>query len=63
MKVTNNIKQWKTTALGLVLILASIASVFVKSVSWSDAVIGIGAGLVLIFSPDTILTKFDKFVK
>lgn len=63
MKVTNNIKQWKTTTLGLVLIIASIASVFVKSVSWSDAVFGIGAGLVLIFSPDTILTKFDKFVK
>lgn len=63
MKVTNNIKQWKTTTLGLVLIIASVASVFVKSVSWSDAVFGIGAGLVLIFSPDTILTKFDKFVK
>ena len=63
MKVTNNIKQWKTTALGLVLILASIASVFAKGVQWSDAVFGIGAGLVLIFSPDSILTKFDKFVK
>lgn len=63
MKVVNNIKQWKTTALGLVLIIASIASVFVKSVTWSDAVFGIGAGLVLIFSPDTILTKFEKFIK
>jgi hypothetical protein len=63
MKVTNNVRQWKTTTLGLVLIVASIVSVFVKSVSWSDAVFGIGAGLVLIFSPDTILTKFDKFVK
>lgn len=63
MKVVNNIKQWKTTALGLVLVLASIASVFVKSVTWSDAVFGIGAGLVLIFSPDTILTKFEKFIK
>ena len=63
MKALNNVKQWKTTTLGLVLVIASVASVFVKSVSWSDAVFGIGAGLVLIFSPDTILTKFDKFVK
>ena len=63
MKVTNNVRQWKTTTLGLVLIVASIVSVFVKSVSWSDAVFGIGAGLVLVFSPDTILTKFDKIVK
>lgn len=63
MKVVNNIKQWKTTALGLVLVLASIASVFVKGVAWADASFGIGTGLVLIFSPDTILSKFDKFIK
>jgi hypothetical protein len=55
--------QWKTTLLGLVLILASIVSVFVKDVQWSDAVIGIGVGLVLVFSPDTILNKFGNFVK
>ncbi len=59
----NNIKQWKTTALGLILILASIVSVFVKGLSWADASFGIGIGLVLIFSPDSILTRFNKFVK
>ena len=58
-----NIKQWKTTALGLVIIVASIASVFVKGLSWADASFGIGIGVVLMFSPDSILTKFDKFVK
>lgn len=62
MKVAN-IKQWKTTALGLVLIIASIVSVFLKSVTWADASFGIGIGVVLIFSPDAILSKFDKFVK
>jgi len=59
----NNIKAWKTTTLGIILILASIVSVFVKSVSWSDASFGIGIGLVLIFSPDSILSRFEKFVK
>lgn len=58
-----NLKAWKTTALGIILIIASILSVFVKSVSWSDASFGIGIGLVLIFSPDTILSRFEKFVK
>jgi hypothetical protein len=58
-----NLKAWKTTALGIILIVASILSVFVKSVSWSDASFGIGIGLVLIFSPDTILSRFEKFVK
>ena len=58
-----NLKAWKTTALGIILIVASILSVFVKSVSWSDASFGIGIGLVLIFSPDSILSRFEKFVK
>lgn len=62
MKV-KNIKAWKTTALGIILIGASIASVFVKGLSWADASFGIGIGLVLIFSPDTILSRFEKFVK
>ena len=62
-KIINNVKQWETTTLGIVIILASIASVFVKEVLWADAVYGIGAGLVLVFSPDTILSKFGNFVK
>lgn len=62
MKI-KNIKAWKTTALGFILIAASIASVFVKGLSWADASFGIGIGLVLIFSPDTILSRFEKFVK
>jgi len=62
MKI-QNIKQWKTTALGLILIIASIVSVFVKGIQWSDASFGIGIGIVLIFSPDSILTRFEKFVK
>jgi FtsH-binding integral membrane protein len=62
MKI-KNVKAWKTTTLGIILIVASIASVFVQSVSWSDASFGIGIGLVLIFSPDTILSRFEKFVK
>ena len=62
-KIINNVKQWKTTTLGVVIILASIASVFFKGIVWSDAVYGIGLGLVLVFSPDAILSKFDKFVK
>ena len=62
MKI-KNLKEWKTTTLGIILIGASIASVFVKGLSWSDASFGIGIGLVLIFSPDTILSRFEKFVK
>jgi hypothetical protein len=62
MKI-KNLKEWKTTTLGIILILASVVSVFVKGIQWSDASFGIGIGLVLIFSPDTILSRFEKFVK
>lgn len=62
MKV-KNFAQWKTTILGLIILVASIASVFIKEIGWSDAVIGIGIGLVLIFSPDTIIDKLNNFIK
>ena len=59
----NHYKQWKTTTLGLIIIVATIASVFVKEVQWSDAIIGIAAGLMLVFSPDTILDKIGRLLK
>jgi hypothetical protein len=59
-----NYKAWKTTALGMTIIVASMASVFVKeSLTWSDAAIGIAIGLMLVFSPDTILDKIMKLLK
>lgn len=59
----NNFKQWKTTTLGMIIIVASITSVFVKEIQWSDASFGIAVGLVLVFSPDTIITSLKKFMK
>jgi hypothetical protein len=59
----NYYKQWKTTSLGLIIIVASITSVFVKEILWSDAIIGIAVGLMLVFSPDSILDKINKLIK
>lgn len=59
----NHYKQWKTTTIGLLIIVASITSVFVKEVQWSDAIIALAVGIVLVFSPDSILTKFGKILK
>ena len=42
-------KEKKTTAIGTVIILASILSVFTEHTDWSGAVIGIGSGTTLIF--------------
>jgi hypothetical protein len=62
MKI-KNYKEWKTTLLGMIIIVASITSVFIKEIQWSDASFGIAIGLVLIFSPDTIITNLKKFMK
>lgn len=56
-------KEWKTTTIGMIIIIASIMSVFIKEIQWSDASFGIAVGLVLIFSPDTIITNLTKLMK
>ena len=57
-----NWKHWKTSLLGSIIIIAAIVSVFVNT-NWTDAIVGISAGLMLIFAPDTILDKIKTLIK
>lgn len=57
-----NWKHWKTSLLGSIIIVAAIVSVFINT-NWGDAIIGIAAGLMLIFAPDTILDKIKTLIK
>lgn len=58
------IKDWKTTVLGIVVTLAAVFSVFyVESVTWTDASLGICIGILLAFSPDTLISKIESFLK
>lgn len=41
-----------TTVIGVIVIVASIASVFISHTTWTEAVIGIGCGLGLIAAKD-----------
>jgi hypothetical protein len=61
MKISNW-NHWKTSSLGLIIIIASIVSVFVNT-NWSDAIIGIACGIMLILSPDTIVDKITTLLK
>lgn len=54
------IKQKITTGLGLLMILAAIASVFFKNNSWYDATIGITTGFGLFFMKDDKLVAMFK---
>lgn len=55
-----NIKAWKTTLLGLILIGGGFASVYFEKADWTGAVIVIGLGIGLIFSPDSLIDKLTK---
>ena len=58
-----NWKQFKTTSLGLILIIFSILSVFVKTTTWTDAMYGIVAGILLVLAPDKLIENFKDLLK
>jgi len=61
-----NIKNWKdfkTTSIGLILIIMSILSVFVKTTTWTDAMYGIVAGILLVLAPDKLINNFKDLLK
>lgn len=59
MTIMKNVsKSLITSTLGFIFILAGIASVFFNdTMTWWDASIVLGIGVLLIFSPDTLITK------
>ena len=50
-----NFKAWKTTTIGLILIIGAIATVFLGKADWTGALVGISTGVGLLFAPDTML--------
>jgi hypothetical protein len=57
----NIYKSWKTTLLGVILIAAGLAYVFVNQAP-DYIVMGllVGVGILLVFSPDTIIDVLNK---
>lgn len=60
-------KSWKTTMLGIVLIISGLAytlgSVYLKSeIDYKIMSILIASGIALMFSPDTFIDKLNYFI-
>ena len=55
-----NFKAWKTTSVGLILIIGAIATVFLGKADWTGAIVGISTGVGLLFAPDTMIDKMIK---
>ena len=57
----NLVESWKTTMVGLIVILAAIISVFtISTINWIDASVPLTIGIALMFSPDTMIDKISK---
>ncbi len=58
----SNIKEWKTTLIGTIILIASITSVFVANINWTESTIGIGVGSLFLFAPDSVIKVLKKFI-
>jgi hypothetical protein len=60
-----NVKDWNTTILGVIVVLATLVSKFKFPTSvpwWPEAFVGISLGAILIMSPDTLIDIFKNFI-
>lgn len=64
MNAKNIYKGWKTTLLGILLLLAGLAYVFVNMApDYILTAILIASGISLIFFPDNFLEQLKQFIK
>lgn len=56
----NITRSYKTTLLGLILLISGIASVFYEKATWIETTTIILVGIGLIISPDSIKKKIDS---
>jgi hypothetical protein len=54
------LKSWKTTLIGLTLIVSAIVSVFTAGTTWSDSIVPITLGLGFVLSKDEWVNKVIK---
>ncbi len=60
LSLKNVAKGWKTSIIGLVIIIAALVSVFAKDANWTDAIVAISVGIGLLFAPDEAVKKANK---
>lgn len=62
--IQNIYKGWKTTVLGIILILASIAYVFINTTpDYVLMSILLVAGVAMLFFPDDFIDQLQKLIK
>ena len=61
--ITKNLSSWKSTLVGILLILASLAYIFFKEeVKPIIALVLGGVGIALLFTPDSLFDGIKSFI-
>ena len=63
MRIKRRLKSWKTTILGIILILSSLSYLYL--VESTDKIIFFGvlaSGILLLFSPDTYINSIEYLI-
>ena len=56
-------KNWKTSLIGLIIILSTLGYIYYKdSAEWIIFIFGIVSGVALLFAPDSLLVNLKKFL-
>jgi hypothetical protein len=67
MKRKNIKKGWKSTLTGVIILLASLAYMFVtlvfqQPINFYVFISGLLCGILLLFSPDTLINKIESII-
>lgn len=67
MKKNNIKKGWKSTLTGVIILLASLAYMFVtlmfqQPINFYVFISGLVCGILLLFSPDTLINKIEMIL-
>lgn len=57
------IKGWKTTVLGIIIILTSLAALFFTTIAWQGLATFLLLGIMLLFTPDNLLNIAASIIK
>jgi len=60
----NVVKGWKTSLVGIAIIAAGVYSVFtLDTVTWTHSLVPLGVGILLLLSPDSLITTLKKILR
>lgn len=61
--MVKNLRQWKTTLIGFILLGTLVLYVYNGGESWTMGLLLLGGGVSMLFAPDSLVTGIKKVIK